>query len=98
MKAKEVEWEVLPPADKERRAALEPLFKWLALIMDDFLRVPARSLSPQPNRDDSEGGRMGSIAAGGQGTPRRARAVVQMARPHHGRFSSRARHKFSRRP
>ena len=40
MKAKEVEWEVLPPADKERRAALEPWFKWLALIMDDFLRVP----------------------------------------------------------
>jgi hypothetical protein len=40
MKAKEVEWEVLPPEDKQRRAALEPLFKWLALIMDDFLRVP----------------------------------------------------------
>ena len=40
MKAKEVEWEVLPPEDKERRAALEPLFRWLALIMDDFLRVP----------------------------------------------------------
>jgi hypothetical protein len=40
MKAKEVEWEVLPPEDKERRAALEPLFRWIALIMDDFLRVP----------------------------------------------------------
>jgi len=40
MKAKEVEWEVLPPEDKQRRAALEPLFKWLAVIMDDFLRVP----------------------------------------------------------
>jgi hypothetical protein len=40
MKAKEVEWEVLPPEDKERRAALEPLFRWVALIMDDFLRVP----------------------------------------------------------
>jgi hypothetical protein len=40
MKAKELEWEVLPPEDKQRRAILEPLFKWLALIMDDFLRVP----------------------------------------------------------
>ena len=34
------EWEVLPPEEKKRRAPLEPLFKWLALIMDDFLRVP----------------------------------------------------------
>jgi len=40
MKAKEVEWEVLPPEDKERRAFLEPLFRWLAIIMDDFLRLP----------------------------------------------------------
>jgi hypothetical protein len=40
MKAKEVEWEVLPPEEKERRALLEPLFKWLAIIMDDFLRLP----------------------------------------------------------
>lgn len=38
--AREVEWEVLPPEEKERRASLEPLFKWLALIMDEFLRVP----------------------------------------------------------
>jgi len=40
MKAKDVEWEVLPPEEKQRRAALEPLFRWLALIMDEFLRVP----------------------------------------------------------
>ncbi len=38
--AKEVEWEVLPPEDKERRAQLEPLFRWIALIMDNLLRVP----------------------------------------------------------
>ena len=38
--AREVEWEVLPPEEKQRRASLEPLFKWLALIMDEFLRVP----------------------------------------------------------
>jgi hypothetical protein len=36
----EAEWEVLPPEEKARRAPLEPLFRWLALIMDDFLRVP----------------------------------------------------------
>ena len=40
MKAKEVDWELLPPEDKQRRALLEPLFRWLSLVMDDFLRVP----------------------------------------------------------
>jgi hypothetical protein len=39
MKPQEIEWEVLPP-EKERPASLEPLFRWLALIMDDFLRLP----------------------------------------------------------
>ena len=38
--AKEVDWEVLPPEEKRRRQGLEPLFKWLALIMDEFIRVP----------------------------------------------------------
>jgi hypothetical protein len=38
--AKEVEWEVLPPEEKRKRQGLEPLFKWLALIMDEFIRVP----------------------------------------------------------
>ena len=37
---KEVDWEVLPPEEKRKRQALEPLFKWLALIMDEFVRVP----------------------------------------------------------
>ena len=37
---REVEWEVLPPEEKETRSELEPLFRWLALIMDNFLRVP----------------------------------------------------------
>lgn len=36
----EPEWELLPPEEKERRASSEPLFKWLALIMDEFLRLP----------------------------------------------------------
>ncbi len=39
-KAQEVEWEVLPPEEKQKRSELEPLFRWLALIMDNFLRVP----------------------------------------------------------
>ena len=40
MKVQEVEWEVLPPEQEARKSQLEPLFKWLAVVMDDFLRVP----------------------------------------------------------
>jgi Domain of unknown function (DUF4112) len=40
MKTEEVEWEVLPPEDQAKRAQLEPLFKWVALVMDNFLRFP----------------------------------------------------------
>jgi hypothetical protein len=36
----EAEWELLPPEEKQRRASLDPLFKWIALVMDEFLRVP----------------------------------------------------------
>ena len=43
-----VEWEILPPEDQsdDRRtsASLEPLFRWLALIMDDLLRFPGTKL------------------------------------------------------
>jgi Domain of unknown function (DUF4112) len=42
--SKTFEWEVLPPEDRSGRrrtnASLEPLFRWLALIMDDLLRFP----------------------------------------------------------
>jgi len=42
------EWEVLPPEDRSgsRRtsASLEPLFRWLALIMDEFLRFPGTKI------------------------------------------------------
>jgi hypothetical protein len=31
------EWELLPPEGKEKRTSLDPLFKWIAFIMDDFL-------------------------------------------------------------
>ena len=41
---REVEWEVLPPEEKKKRAAVEPLFKWLALVMDQFLVVPGTNL------------------------------------------------------
>src|SRR5712692_5970818 len=40
----DLEWELLPPEEKERRASLEPLFKWIALIMDDFFRLPGTKL------------------------------------------------------
>jgi hypothetical protein len=40
MKAQEVEWEVLPPEEKQKRSELEGLFRWLAVVMDDFLHMP----------------------------------------------------------
>jgi hypothetical protein len=36
----EPDWEVLPPEEKGKRKALEPIFKWLAYIMDEVVRVP----------------------------------------------------------
>lgn len=35
-----MDWEVLWPEEKRRRASLEPTFKWLAVIMDGLLRIP----------------------------------------------------------
>jgi hypothetical protein len=40
----DLEWEVLPPEEKEKRASLDPLFKWVAFIMDDLVRVPGTKL------------------------------------------------------
>ena len=40
MKVQEVQWEVLPPEQEAKKRQLEPLFKWLAVVMDEFLRVP----------------------------------------------------------
>src|SRR5689334_7413935 len=40
MKVQEVEWEVLPPEEQAKKSQLELLFKWLAVVMDEFLRVP----------------------------------------------------------
>jgi hypothetical protein len=39
-KSKILDWEVLLPEEKRKRQGLEPLFKWLALIMDEIIRVP----------------------------------------------------------
>ena len=38
--AQELEWEVLPPEETQKRSELEQLFRWLAVIMDNLLRVP----------------------------------------------------------
>jgi Domain of unknown function (DUF4112) len=35
-----LEWEVLPPEEKQRRFQLEPLFRWVALVMDDLIQFP----------------------------------------------------------
>ena len=44
-KVEELEFEVLPPEQEQRkRSELEPLFRWLALIMDNLLRVPGTNL------------------------------------------------------
>ncbi|HEX3817966.1 MAG TPA: DUF4112 domain-containing protein [Chthoniobacterales bacterium] len=36
----DAEWDVLPPEEKQKRQNIEPLFRWLALIMDNLLRLP----------------------------------------------------------
>jgi hypothetical protein len=38
------EWEVLPPEDRRRSASIEALFRWLAVVMDNFLRFPGTKL------------------------------------------------------
>ena len=40
----EVDWEVLPPDEKQTRAAVEPVFRWVALLMDNLLRIPGTKL------------------------------------------------------
>src|SRR5436190_6766244 len=35
-----ITWELLSPEERQRRQSIEPLFKWLALIMDNVLRIP----------------------------------------------------------
>jgi hypothetical protein len=42
--SKRWEWEVPPPEDRHRSASLEALFRWLAVVMDNFLRFPGTKL------------------------------------------------------
>jgi hypothetical protein len=36
----EPEWEVLLPEEKDKRARLEPLFRWVAIVMDELIAFP----------------------------------------------------------
>ncbi|HTD01707.1 MAG TPA: DUF4112 domain-containing protein, partial [Chthoniobacterales bacterium] len=62
-KAREIEWEILPPEDRHRRTSVEPIFKWVALIMDRLIRIPGvkRRLGLNPILDLVPG--FGDIAA-----------------------------------
>src|SRR5438132_8096476 len=61
--SKILEWEVLPPEDRHRRKSAEPIFKWVALIMDRLIRIPGvkRRLGLNPLLDLVPG--FGDIAA-----------------------------------
>lgn len=39
--ALQADWEVLPPEAKKKRVALEPLFRWVAMVMDELVALPA---------------------------------------------------------
>ena len=58
-----LEWEVLPPEDRHRRKSVEPIFKWVALIMDRLIQIPGikRRLGLNPILDLIPG--FGDIAA-----------------------------------
>jgi len=36
----DAEWEVLPPEEKDKRARLEPLFRWVTIVMDELIALP----------------------------------------------------------
>jgi hypothetical protein len=36
----DAEWEVLPPEREQASQQVEPLFRWIALLMDNLLRIP----------------------------------------------------------
>jgi len=59
-----LKWEVLPPEDRHRRKSAEPIFKWVALIMDRLIQIPGikRRLGLNPILDLVPG--FGDIAAG----------------------------------
>ena len=40
----DVEWEILPPERKGSAQNLESLFRWIALLMDNLLRIPGTTV------------------------------------------------------
>jgi hypothetical protein len=38
--AEEIEWEVLPPEDRQSRSSVESLFKLVSVVMDRLIRIP----------------------------------------------------------
>jgi len=64
-RAREVEWEVLPPEDRSQsRSSIESVFKFISLIMDRLIRIPGvkKRLGLNPIVDLVPG--FGDIAAG----------------------------------
>ena len=39
-RAREVEWEVLPPQDQQPRSSVESAFNFVSLVMDRLIRIP----------------------------------------------------------
>jgi hypothetical protein len=39
-RAREVEWEVLPPQDRQPRSSVESVFNFVSLVMDRLIRIP----------------------------------------------------------
>jgi len=40
----EVEWEYLPPEEEKKHGSAESLFRWLSVVMDEFLGVPGTKI------------------------------------------------------
>jgi len=62
--AREVEWEVLPPEDRQPRSSVESVFRLVAIVMDRLIRIPGlkKRLGLNPIVDLVPG--FGDIAAG----------------------------------
>lgn len=63
-RAREVEWEILPPEEQKRRNSVESVFKIVSLVMDRLIRIPGlnKRLGLNPIVDLVPG--FGDIAAG----------------------------------
>jgi hypothetical protein len=64
-KAADVEWELLPPEDRNRRrSSIEPVFRFVSVVMDRLIRIPGlkKRIGLNPIVDLVPG--FGDIAAG----------------------------------